>query len=437
MDAGDRGPRPGVGARGAGPADRAPGVPGHNWAGNVRYAAARRHRPSTVTELRRLVAAGDRVRAVGTGHSFNRFGDTTGDLVSLAGLPPTVEVDRVRRTVTVAAAVRYGDLAIRLHAAGYALPTMASLPHISVAGAVATATHGSGVGIGNLATAVAALELVTADGDLLTVRRDADGDRFAGMVVALGALGVVTRVTLDLVPAFEVRQYVRLGLPRAALDEAFVSAYSVSLFTDWRGGRIGQVWRKQLADAPPPEAGWLGTTTAAGPVHPVPGMPAESCTAQLGEPGPWHERLAHFRLGFTPSSGDELQSEYHLPRAAAADALAALDPVADRIAAVLQVCELRTVAADELWLSPQYRRDSVAVHFTWTADADAVAPVLAEVEARLAPFAPRPHWGKVFTLDPAAVAAAYPRHADFLALLRTLDPAGKFRTALLDRHFPR
>jgi xylitol oxidase len=414
-----------------------PGGPERNWAGNIRYAAARRHRPSTIDELRRLVAGSARVRAVGSGHSFNRLGDTTGDLVSLAGLPPTVEVDRERATVTVAAAVRYGDLATRLHAAGYALPTMASLPHISVAGAVATATHGSGDGVGNLATAVSALELVTADGDLLTVRRDADPDRFAGTVVALGALGVVTRVTLDVVPAFELRQYVRLDLPRAALDAAFASAYSVSLFTDWRGDRFGQVWRKQRADAPPPEDGWLGTTAAAGPVHPVPGMPAANCTAQLGEPGPWHERLPHFRLGFTPSSGDELQSEYHLPRAAAADALAALDPAAERIAAVLQVCELRTVAADGLWLSPQYDRDSLAVHFTWIGDADAVAPVVAEVERRLAPYGPRPHWGKVFTLDPAAVAAAYPRHADFLTLLRDLDPAGKFRTDLLDRYFPR
>ncbi len=432
MDASDG--KPG----GGGPDDA--GVPERNWAGNVRYAAARRHRPAGLDELRRLVAGSDRIRAVGSGHSFNRLGDTAGDLVSLAGLPQTVEVDRERATVTVAAAMRYGDLATRLHAAGFALPTMASLPHISVAGAVATATHGSGDGIGNLATAVSALELVTADGDLLTVRRDADGDRFAGMVVALGALGVVTRLTLDVVPAFEVRQYVRLGLPRAALDEAFASAYSVSLFTDWRAGadgRIGQVWRKQLADAPPPPADWLGTTAAAGPVHPVPGMPARNCTAQLGEPGPWHERLPHFQLGFTPSSGDELQSEYHLPRAAAAGALAALDPLADRIAAVLQICELRTVAADELWLSPQHGRDSLAVHFTWIGDGDAVAPVLAEVERALAPFTPRPHWGKVFTVEPAAVAAAYPRFADFAALARELDPAGKFRTDLLDRYLPR
>ncbi|WP_233583760.1 FAD-binding protein [Micromonospora sp. CV4] len=412
-------------------------VPRRNWAGNVRYAARAFHRPTGMDELRRLVAGSSRIRAVGTGHSFNRFGDTDGDLVSLAGLPAAIDVDAERSRVTVTGALRYGDVAQRLHAQGYALPNLASLPHISVAGAVATATHGSGQTHGNLATSVAALELVTADGDLLRVDRDTDGDTFAGMVVGLGALGLVTRVTLDVAPTFELRQYVRLDLPREALDEALGSAYSVSVFTDWRAPRLREVWRKQRTDQPPPPADWLGTTAADEPRHPVLGMPAENCTVQLGVPGPWHERLPHFKLGFTPSSGDELQSEYHLPRAAAADALAALDDVAHLIAPVLQVCELRTVAADELWLSPNHQRDSLAVHFTWIGDPVAVAPVLAAVEERLAPFAPRPHWGKVFTTDPAALAASYPRYADFAALLARLDPTGKFRTDELDTYFPR
>nr|WP_091446975.1 D-arabinono-1,4-lactone oxidase [Micromonospora yangpuensis] len=406
-----------------------------NWAGNVHYAAARFHRPTSRDELRRLVAGSARLRAAGSGHSFNRLGDTTGDLVSLAGLPAAVRIDADRRTVAVAGGVRYGDLATVLHAQGYALASMASLPHISVAGSIATATHGSGAANGNLATAVAGLELVTADGDLLRVGR---GDEdFAGMVVGLGALGVVTEVTLDVVPTFEMRQYVHLDLPREALDAALDSAYSVSVFTDWRGPRFMQVWRKQLADQPAPAADWLGARPAEVPQHPVPGMPAQSCTAQFGEPGPWHERLPHFRLGFNPSNGDELQSEYHLPRSAAAGALAALDPVADRLAAVVQTCEVRTIAADRLWLSPQYDRDSVALHFTWIADPAAVLPVVAEVERRLAPFAPRPHWGKVFDVDPSALAATYPRWDDFAALLTRLDPAGTFRTEALDRYFPR
>ncbi|MFD0788348.1 FAD-binding protein, partial [Micromonospora azadirachtae] len=198
----------------------------------------------------------------GTGHSFNRLGDTDGDLVSLAGLPPEITVDRERRQVTVAAALRYGDVATRLHAEGYALANLASLPHISVAGAIATGTHGSGEANGNLGTSVAALELVTADGELLRVDRETDGDTFAGMVVGLGALGVVTRVTLDLLPTFEVRQYVQLDLPREHVDAALGSAYSVSLFTDWRTPRLNQVWRKQRADEAAPTPDWLGTTAA-------------------------------------------------------------------------------------------------------------------------------------------------------------------------------
>ncbi|MCW3838944.1 FAD-binding protein [Micromonospora yasonensis] len=414
------------------PATNRPPAPDRNWAGNVRYRAARRHRPATVDEVRRLVAGADRIRAVGSGHSFNRLGDTTGDLVSVAGLPPTVALDRDRGTVTVAAGLRYGDLATVLHADGYAVANLASLPHISVAGAVATATHGSGRANGNLATAVAGLELVTADGDLLTVDR-AD-PRFAGMVVNLGALGVVTRVTLDVTPTFDIRQYVRLDLPRAALDAALDGAYSASVFTDWRSSRLDQVWLKQRVDQPPPPADWLDTTAAGTACHPVPGMPAENCTIQFGAAGPWHERLPHFRLGFVPSSGDELQSEWHVGRENAGAALAALDPAAERIAAVLQICELRTIAADDLWLSPNYERDTVALHFTWIGDPAAVAPVLAEVEQRLAPFAPRPHWGKLFARNPAAT---YPRYDDFRALLRELDPAGKFRTEELDRYFPR
>ncbi|RZT80409.1 xylitol oxidase [Micromonospora violae] len=410
-------------------------VPRRNWAGNVRYAAKAFHRPTSVDDLRRLVAGSPRIRAVGSGHSFNRFGDTDGDLVSLAGLPPVVEVDHERRQVTVSGALRYGDVAQQLHTQGYALANLASLPHISVAGAVATATHGSGQTHGNLASAVAGLELVTADGDLLRVDRDTD--TFAGMVVGLGALGVVTRVTLDIVPTFAVRQYVRLDLDRAALDEALGSAYSVSVFTDFRSPRLREVWRKQVADQAPPSAEWLGTTAADQPRHPVLGMPAENSTPQLGEPGPWHERLPHFKLGFTPSSGDELQSEYHVARSAAADALAALDDLADLIAPVLLVSELRTVAADELWLSPNYRRDSFVLHFTWVEDTAAVLPVVAAVEERLAPFAPRPHWGKVFVTDPAALSTRYPKYVDFTTLLTRLDPTGKFRTDLLNHYFPR
>jgi xylitol oxidase len=412
-----------------------------NWAGNVTFRAQRLHRPSSVPELQRLVATRRRIRVLGTGHSFNRVADSPGDLVSLAGLPKVIEVDTPSAAVTVSAGMTYGDLAAALNAAGRALHNLASLPHISVAGACATGTHGSGEHNGNLATAVSAVEMVTADGCLVTVGRDANPSEFPAAVLSLGALGIVTRMTLDTVPAFGVRQYVYEDLPAGQVtehfDEIVASGYSVSLFTDWRGGGFRQVWVKRRADAADgwePQPRWMGGWLADGPRHPVPGMPPEHCTEQLGVPGPWHERLPHFRLDFTPSAGDELQSEYLLPRSRAVDGLRALQPASRRIAPVLQICEVRAVAADELWLSPSYQRDTVAFHFTWVKDWPAVAPVLAVIEERLAPLHARPHWGKLFGISPHAVSGLYPRLADFRRLMRDHDPAGKFRNDLLDRY---
>jgi xylitol oxidase len=413
-----------------------------NWAGNVAFGARRFHRPSSVPELQHLVASGRQVRALGTGHSFNRLADTPGDLVSLAGLPRVIEVDTTNASVTVGAGLVYGELAAELNAAGRALRNLASLPHISVAGACATGTHGSGEHNGNLATAVSAATMVTADGDLVTVSRDGDPDRFSGAVVGLGALGIVTRMTLDTLPAFEVRQYVYDDLPLEQVtghfDEISGSAYSVSLFTDWRGPRFRQAWLKRrtdVMDSWAPEPRWMGGRLADGPRNPVPGMDPAQCTEQLGVPGPWHERLPHFRPELAPGSGDELQSEYLLPRGSVVEGLQALRPIAGLIATVLRICEIRTIAADELWLSPSYQRDSVAFHFTWIKDWAAVKPVLGQIEERLAPMHARPHWGKLFRTGPEAMPGLYPRLADFRQLMRCYDPAGKFRNGLLDRYF--
>jgi xylitol oxidase len=413
-----------------------------NWAGNVAFTPAQLHRPTSLAELRRVVAGNTQVRVLGSGHSFNRIADTTGALVSVGDLPPRVDLDPANRRVTVAAGIRLGELATRLHAEGYALGNLPSLPHISVAGACATATHGSGIRNGNLATAVSAIELVTADGDLVTVRRG-DDEQFDGTVVALGALGVVTSLTLDVVPTFEVRQYLYENLPldRLAeqLDQVLSAAYSVSLFTDWTADRINQVWLKQRVEDqdPSPAETWLGATLADGPRHPVPGMSATYATAQQGQPGPWHERLPHFQLAFTPSSGQELQSEYFVPREQAGAAIFAINAIRAQVAPVLQICELRTIAADQLWLSPSYQRDSLALHFTWIPDTAAVTPVVAEIERQLSPFAARPHWGKVFTMTTATLGARYPRLTDFVRLASGYDPASKFRNAFIDRYLPR
>lgn len=402
-----------------------------NWARNITYEAKEFHRPGTQDALRSLVAGSARVRVLGSGHSFNRIAEPGRDgvLVSLAGLPPVIDVDTAARTVRVSGGVRYAELARTVHAHGLALPNMASLPHISVAGSVATGTHGSGVGNGPLATAVREVELVTADGSTAVITR---GDaRFNGAVTSLGALGVVTALTLELEPAYEVEQYVFTELPLAGLDYEAVAgaAYSVSLFTDWREPGFRQVWVKRRTDQAPVDFPWAAAATGA--MHPVPGMPAVNCTAQFGEPGPWHERLPHFRAEFTPSSGAELQSEYLLPRPAALDALHALDAVRATVAGVLQTCEVRTVAADPQWLSPAHGRDSVALHFTWIEDTPAVLPVVRRVEEALEPFDARPHWGKVFTVPPAELRRRYPRLAAFRDLARSLDPTGKFSNAFV------
>ncbi|WP_083460083.1 D-arabinono-1,4-lactone oxidase [Jiangella muralis] len=407
-----------------------------NWAGNLTYGATRIHTPSSVEELQDVVARTGRIRALGSRHSFSDVADTTGELVSVAGLPPRVDVDAAARTVTVAAGLRYGDLAEQLHRQGWALHNLGSLPHISVAGAVATATHGSGDGNGNLATAVAALHLVRADGELVTLRRGEPD--FDGAVVAFGALGVVAAVTLDVVPAFDVRQVVyddlALDTVGERFDEIFAAAYSVSVFTDWAATTRSWV-KHRLGDGdwtPDPE--WMGARAADGPRNPVPGMPAVNCTEQLGVPGPWYDRLPHFRLEFTPSSGDELQSEFLVPRAHGVAAFGAVAALAGHIAPVLQICELRTVAADELWLSPSYGRDVVGFHFTWRKDPEGVAPVLARIERALAPYEPRPHWGKLFTVAPEQVRERYPRLADVRRLRGEYDPDGCFGNAFTARY---
>lgn len=404
-----------------------------NWAGNVTFTAAEVLRPRSFGELRALVARTPRLRVLGAGHSFSPVADSPA-LVTLDEMPAGVEIDSARATARVSAGMRYAELARRLDARGFALANLASLPHITVAGAVATGTHGSGSRNGALPASVAGIEMLTADGGLVTIGRE----DISGAVVNLGALGVVTGLVLTLVPSFAVRQWVYENMPRAELDarfdEIFASAYSVSVFTTWQDpGNLDQVWVKHRADDgwTAPDR-WHGARLAAGQRHPVPGMPPGYTTPQGGAEGRWHERLPHFRADFTPSAGDELQTEYLLPRDQAIAALAALDGLAARIAPALLVCELRTIAADDRWLSPCYGRESAGIHFTWRKDPATVAALLPDIEERLAPFGPRPHWGKIFALPPARIRASYPRLEEFGRLMTAYDPDGKFRNSFTD-----
>jgi len=402
-----------------------------NWSGHHSFQATQLHHPTNVSEIQAIVRAATRCRVVGSGHSFNDIADTTIDLIALDLYTFTPIIDDQHGTVTVPGSMRYGDLLTFLAPTKWALHNTASLPHISVAGTIATATHGSGVHNKNLATAVIALEFVRADGERVRVSADSHGEQFNGMVVHLGALGVVTSVTLKIVPRFDMRQDVYLGLPYATamahFDEIMSASYSVSLFTTWQGDTIEQVWRKSLPhEIAESHATWYGATAAQRPMHPIASMNADPCTTQMGMVGGWHERLPHFRMEFTPSNGDELQTEYFVDRRDAVLAMQAIRTIQDRIAPVLFISEIRTVAADQLWLSMNYERESVALHFTWKNRWPEVQHVISQVEAVLAPFAPRAHWGKLFNLPATHIRSVYPRIYDFLDLRAQWDPQGKF-----------
>ena len=411
-----------------------------NWAGNYTFRARRIHEPRSIDETQEIVRAASSLRVLGSRHSFNDIADTEGDLISLAALPRTIEIDRAAETVTIDGGIRYGDLCTALHAAGGALHNLASLPHISVAGACATGTHGSGDRHGNLSTAVLAMDIVRADGELETI----DGrhpDVLAAGAVSLGALGVVTRMTLRTEPAYLIRQDVYEDLSVDAFVEHFESlasgAGSVSFFTEWTDAGIDQVWFKRrvvAGDAFESPEELHGATRTMIERHPIRRMAADACTAQLGVAGPWHERLPHFRMDHTPSSGEEIQSEYFVARGDAVAAFLALHAIRTDLAQIIQVSEIRTIAADDLWLSPASGRPMVAFHFTWKPDPDAVAGVLPLVERTLAPFGPRPHWGKAFTMPPSEVRAAYPRLRSFAEVAGRFDPDGLFRNDFLRRY---
>lgn len=409
-----------------------------NWAGNYKYSTDHLEKPKTVEELQQVVKKCDKLRALGARHSFNSIADSSSAQVSLENLESMV-VDKKSRTVTVGAGVRYGKLAPYLQGNGFAVHNLASLPHVTVIGACATATHGSGSKNGNLSTAVSGLEIVTAKGDVVNLSRQRDGDRFHGAVVGLGALGVVSKVTLDVIPTFDVSQVVYENLPFSQLekhlDEIFASAYSVSLFTDWQNHRATQAWvKRRIENGKTPEIkpDFFGAKLATHKLHPLAGHSAENCTEQMGIPGPWYERLPHFRMNFTPSSGAELQSEYFVPREKAYEAILAVEQLRDKVTPHLFITEFRTIAADDLWMSPCFKRDAMTIHFTWKPEWEPVKGLLPQIEEKLKPFNARPHWAKLFTMAPSRLQAQYAKLNGFKDLLKTYDPAGKFRNHFIE-----
>ena len=410
-----------------------------NWAGNLEYGTDRLYSANSLQRVRDYVKKQSKLKVLGTRHCFNNIADSTHNILSLKSMDEVVALDPEAHTVTVNAGITYGQLCPYLHTRGFALHNLASLPHISIAGACSTATHGSGEKNGNLATAVSALEIVTAASEVVKLSRQIDGEAFRGAVVGLGALGVITKITLDVQPTFMMRQYVYENLPLSEMRDHFdaieSSAYSVSLFTDWQKQRINEVWIKSRVEegqAFEATSEFFGAKRAIRNLHPIAELSAENCTEQMGVPGPWYERLPHFRMGFTPSAGKELQSEYFVPRRHAVDAILAVERLHDQVSPHLMISEIRAIAADNLWLSPCYEQPCVTIHFTWKQDWPAVRKLMPVIEKELAPFNARPHWGKLFTTSPAELKSIYKKIPEFVQLSKKYDPQGKFRNEFLN-----
>jgi alditol oxidase len=412
-----------------------------NWAGNLEYSTENLYSASSLELARDHIKKHEKLKVLGTRHCFNNIADSKDDFLSVRSMDKVVALDAQARTVTVEAGMSYGQLAPHLDSKGFALHNLASLPHISIAGACTTGTHGSGVKNGNLSTAVSGLEMITAAGDVVTLSRQKDGEKFRGAVVGLGALGAITKVTLDIQPTFTMRQYVYENLPLSQLKEHFdeieASAYSVSLFTDWQKQRLNEVWIKSRVEEgkafnATPE--FFGAKLATRNLHPIAELSAENCTEQMGVPGPWYERLPHFRMGFTPSAGKELQSEYFVPRQHALEAILAVERLRDQVSPHLLISEIRAIAADDLWMSPCYQQACVTIHFTWKQEWNAVSKLLPVIERELAPFKARPHWGKLFTTSPEQLKSIYGKLPEFLQMAKQYDPKGKFRNEFLNRN---
>ena len=405
-----------------------------NWSKNVDFNDRAFLQPESLAELQELVRSNQKIRARGTAHCFNEIANTSSYAINLAKMPKIIEVSAATNSVTASSGLTYGELAPALHNQGWALNNLASLPHISIAGSISTGTHGSGIKNQNLANQVLSLDIVTAEGELRHI--DRANPALNALIIGLGLGGIVYQYELKIEPTFEIRQVIYPEIPLDVLqrnfDQIMGTAYSVSYFTDWSNAQVGNLWCKfRDSEVIPESVG--GSVKADKKYHPIPSVDPVACTDQLGESGDWHQRLSHFKLEFTPSVGEEIQTEFFVDRKDAAAAIEAVSNLGEEITPLLWITELRTIAADDLWLSGAYQRDTLAIHFTWKKDL-AIYPVIEKVEAALRPYNYRPHWGKVFTADGKYLSSVYPKMSEFKALVEALDPTSKFEN-LFTRKF--
>ncbi|MFI9641361.1 D-arabinono-1,4-lactone oxidase [Micromonospora sp. NPDC051925] len=421
-----------------------------NWAGNQHSVATAILRPTTVEDIAEAVldvaGAGERIRVVGSGHSFTAIALSDGRRMELSGLRTGVRVDRDARLVTVPAGTTLRALNALLAGHGLAMPNLGDIDAQTIAGAISTGTHGTGAAYGCLSTFVEALTMVTGTGEVLRCSAEEHPEIFAAARVGLGALGVLVDVTLRCVDAFTLRAHER----PAPLDEVLGD---LSGLVD-RHDHVEFYWfpytdRVQLKtndrvptdDRPLPRwRGWLdddflANTVFAGACRLGRTVPALAPTISAISARALTERTYTGRsdtVFCTPRRVRFMEMEYGVPRAALPQALAELRRIVDRLPfKVLFPVEVRFTAADDIWLSHGYGRDSayLAVHQYVGMPYEPYFRAFEEVASGLGG---RPHWGKMHYRDAASLATVYPRFADFQDLRARLDPGRVLTNPHLD-----
>ena len=410
-----------------------------NWAKNITFSSQNYIEIENLTQLQKVIESSNKLKVVGTSHSFSEIADTTGTLISLKNLDSEIEIDEKSQTVKVSAGTSYANLAKYLEKNGWALSNLASLGEISIAGAVMTGTHGSGSNNKVLSDSVVAIEMILSSGDKFVIDRK-NFAQFSGFVVSFGALAVFTKLTLKIVRSFSVKQVVYENVPIQSVlenfNEIFDRPYSASYFSNWSPKNTGQIWMKFLDDDKYPElqSKAYGGNLALSNQHPVKVNDPGNCTEQMGVAGKWLFRLPHFRLNSSPASGDEVQTEYLVDRDHVQGYINELTKIGEDIAARVYATEIRTISSDDLWLSGAYGRETVGFHFTWKKSPE-VKDFLPEIENILGKNNGRPHWGKLFSTPRAQLIDRYPMYEEFRQLIQKYDSGNKFRNKFIEQYF--
>lgn len=399
----------------------------HNWGGNFNYSTQNIQYPRSVAEVQQIVKNAGKLRVVGSRHSFSKIADSECTMLSTIGLNKIIGINGSIPSVTVQGGLTYTDLLTSLNTAGFALPNLASLAEISVGGAASTNAHGTGVANQALANHIRSMEIVLANGSLLTI--GPNDPRLKGMAAGLGAFGVVTQLELKLVPAFNITTYTYVNMPVqnsyenfAALQNMGFGVLLVNMFTAPDAWNIAIVYARSDAN----NTAMLTSNLFGG-----------TLVSQTTQPS-YLALLSIAQIGLSGVDGNEIQTEYFVPISKAVEAIKAVTAVANStniFPSLATAFVIRTIASDDLWMSEYYGNDTmVAIHFSWQNNVTAVEAVLPQLERAMIPYGARPHWGKMFTMEPEDFLPHYPKVNEFKKLAEQLDPKGKFRNEFLEEN---